>query len=511
MLTNTLRLVMRASACRFALVVGTALIGLPCLAHADDQTKGAQIDDQTKSLQLKIDTLQHQLDSMKDKIDSVKAAPTEDSAKILKRYMAGETNLTMMGVTLYGTIDMGLSYQNHGAPLNDFLYLGSNEMLQKNSTRTVWGMTPSGLSQSKVGLKFYEPVIENQLNLVGKLETGFNPQSGQLSDAVKSVQMNNGQSLYNQTANADGSRAGQFFNSEAYVGVNSPTYGELVAGRVNDIFNDNVGMYDPMGGSYAFSPIGYSGFMAGAGNTENTRLNDALKYNVKVGPVRMTALAQVNTYQNQSLGAYQFDVGTNAGGLSLDAAFSKINDSIHVGSTTVGCPTNTLGVSDCSYLNANVSDNTAEQLLAKYATGPVTGYLGYEHVNYANPSNAVPTGSSTIGGYLLHTNNAAFTNNQILNVFWTGAKYMISPKWSVTGAGYVELQNDWSAHHCGSSSSCANGAGTAYWTSIMTDYNLTRRFDVYGGIMYNHYLGGLSNGYAYNSAYSPMVGGRFNF
>ncbi len=55
-------------------------------------------------------------------------------------------------------------------------------------------------------------------------------------------------------------------------------YGTLTAGRVNTLSLDAINSYDPMGGAYAFSPLGFSGSFAGFGDTEAARANTALKY-----------------------------------------------------------------------------------------------------------------------------------------------------------------------------------------------------------------------------------------
>ena len=48
------------------------------------------------------------------------------------------------------------------------------------------GFTPSNLSQSRVGLSGKEPLVDDW-SAVFRLETFFNPQSGELSDGLKSV------------------------------------------------------------------------------------------------------------------------------------------------------------------------------------------------------------------------------------------------------------------------------------------------------------------------------------
>ena len=64
------------------------------------------------------------------------------------------------------------------------------------------------------------------------------------------------------------------------IGVSNPTYGTLTVGRVTSLTLDGVISYDPMGGSYAFSALGYSGSYAGFGDTETNRANTGVKYRV---------------------------------------------------------------------------------------------------------------------------------------------------------------------------------------------------------------------------------------
>ncbi len=478
------------------LLSAAALISLASAAHADDKTL---------QLEQKVDSLQHQIDEMNASGSKANVDKSADSAEILKKYLNGDTNLTWNGITVYGTIDMGVSYQNHGAPLNDYFYPGVNELVQKNSTRSVFGITPSGLSQSKIGIKVEEP-LTNDLSVVAKLETGFNPQSGDLSDAVKSMQQNNGVALGNQTANADGSRAGQFFNGEAYFGVDSSTYGRFTAGRLDSLLLDNILTYDPMGGSYAFSLIGWAGAANGGGDTQDARLDNAARYFVNVGPVHFIALAALDGYGNNTFGAEQFDIGTTWGGFSVDASYSHVKDAIHLASNPAGTLANN------TYMAANVSDNTAAALMAKYAFAKATVYGGYEHITYQDPTHSLFNGASDIGGYLLQVNNRAYAaGSEILQIAWTGAKYAFTPQFSLTGAYYYQWQNDFTGKGLGSCETNGACGGDENVLSLMADYAITKRFDVYGGVMYSHVMGGMEAGFAYNNAVSPMVGARFNF
>ncbi len=86
-----------------------------------------------------------------------------------------DTTLTWHGITLYGIVDIGLQYETHGAPFNDFHPAGSANIVQKNSRQSVTGLTPSNLSQSRIGLQGLEP-LAGDWSGVFKIET-FSTQS----------------------------------------------------------------------------------------------------------------------------------------------------------------------------------------------------------------------------------------------------------------------------------------------------------------------------------------------
>jgi predicted porin len=96
--------------------------------------------------------------------------------------------------------------------------------------------------------------------LIGKAETNFNPLSMQLADACAALVENNGKgNPATQVSAANGSRCGQPFAGQYYAGLSNASYGTLTGGRQSSLQNDTIGAYDPMGGSYAFSLIGFSG------------------------------------------------------------------------------------------------------------------------------------------------------------------------------------------------------------------------------------------------------------
>src|ERR1700733_551819 len=284
---------------------------------------------------------------------------------------APDDSLTWHGITLYGIVDVSLQNQSHCAPINDYFVAGSADIVQKNSNHSITGVTPSNLSQSRIGLQGAEPIVGDWMG-VFKLETFFNPQSGDISDALKSRAQNNGRSLANQTTNLDSSVAGQAFQ-QSFAGFSSKTYGTITFGRHNTTLTDGIAKYDPNYAAQAFSLIGLSGTTAGGGDTEDRRLDDSLKYTANYGLVHAGALYKFNQSTGAAGSAFQLSLGADYAGLSVDAYYSKIRDAVaasSLSSAQVGDLPG-LGYSPSNTLAATVSDNTAWAIMSLYDMGTV--------------------------------------------------------------------------------------------------------------------------------------------
>ena len=131
--------------------------------------------------------------------------------------------------------------------------------------------------------------------------TGINPQSGLLANAPATDTVNNGLPRASYSMAIDGARAGQPFNDEYYGGISSEKFGTLTFGRQRSLGTDAMLRYDPAGGAYAFSYIGYNGTMAGGGDTDDSRWDDAMKYRLTIGPVHFGAMYK---FANGSGGCY---------------------------------------------------------------------------------------------------------------------------------------------------------------------------------------------------------------
>ena len=449
--------------------------------------------------------------------------------------------LTWAGVTVYGTIDVGYAYQTHGAPLDGAFYPGLEYNLNgsKNAGRAISTFAENGLEQSKIGVKIVED-IGSGWKAIGKLETAFNPVSGELADACASMVANNGRLYADQSANSDGSRCGQAFNGPAYGGVSSATYGTLTAGRQQSLQLDSAANYEPMGFAPAFALLGYSGGTSGGiGSTETARWDNSFKYVFQYGPAHAAAM-----YTNGGEGTAMFNggYGLNAGGtwqgFSVDVNYTKEWGTVV--SSLIPNPAYTTGIScvpgSCpDGLLGTISDNEAWSVMGKYSfdlagglkdeepSGKVAFFAGYVHIDMGNPRDPnIPAGSETIGGYrLVGVTTNAYTTDKILQTAWTGARYELPSGWSFTGAYYNYTQNEYinsKGKNCATAARAlvgnptpANCAGWLNQGSFVAGYAFNKYVDVYAGISTMANGGGLNSAYLNDTMTTVVSGLRLKF
>ncbi len=438
---------------------------------------------------------------------------------------AVDQGLTWHGITLYGIVDIGFQYETHGAPFSDYHPAGSSNIVQKYSRESVEGFTPSNLSQSRIGLQGVEPLGVGDLKGVFRVETYFNPQSGDISDAQKSQVLNNGKPANEQSTNLNSSVAGEAFET-AYAGVASKTYGSLTYGRQLTLLADGIAKYDPNYGSQAFSLIGMSGTYAGAGDTEDKRVDNSIKYALSVADIaRVGVFYKFNNASSAANTLFQVNAGADYAGASIDLYFDKTRDGISnsplsaaqfaelTAAPVAGVPA--LGYSTTNSLAATVSDNTAVSLMGSYTFGPVKFLAGYEYIQYDNPKDTLAAGFVDIGGYIeAFVNNAAFPHPKILNNYWAGVRYTALPGLDVTAAYYGYHQNSYGAGATAGCSTSVAGTCSGYFEafSLDADYAFTKRFDAYAGAMYSAVYNGVANGYtSQRNNLNPTIGVRFKF
>jgi predicted porin len=486
-----------------------------------------------------------------------KAAPATDTGcTSFEDFRDTDCSLTWHGITLYGAYDIGAGWVSHGTPPNGVNYEGES-LVNRNGNQSRFLIAPNNLSQTGLGIKGKEEVLPGWF-AVFNASTGINPQSGQLANIAASNTINNGLPRTAYSNPGDGSRAGQIFNDEIYAGMSSLVFGTLTFGRQRALGTDAMLLYDPAGGAYAFSFIGYNGTMAGGGDTEDTRLDDTIKYRVAYGPVHFGALykfadgsggcysasatwtAATCTPVAPHNSAYGLDFGGEFGSFSGDVVYQHVNQAISVvnpllgpssltqpyQSTTDSINTNPItGANVIDPANTEygiVTDNDAVMLAGKYTWDQFKFYGGYEYVRQNNPANPLGVGASAQGGYLL---SGVEDNNldapKTVQIMWTGVKYAFNSQLDMTLSYYHEIQSNFRlpstcSVDAGFRTSCA---GTLNEVSFYTDYYLTKRFDVYAGIAYSDVTGGLAIAvphapgvpYLHNNNVAPTIGARYTF
>ena len=466
-----------------------------------------------------------------------------------------DCTLTWHGITLYGAYDVGFGWVSHGLPNNGYNYEGES-LVNRNGYQHRFLVAPNNLSQTGLGIRGKEEFLPGW-SVVFNASTGINPQSGLLANASATQTINNGLPRSSYSYVVDGARAGQPFNDEFYGGISSAGFGTLTFGRQRALGTDAMLVYDPTGGAYAFSYIGYNGTMAGGGDTENSRWDEAAKYRLTYGPVHFGAMykfadgsggcysatpgwtAATCTPESAHNNAFGFDLGGTSGKFSGDLVFQHYNQAISVLNPLLGpqSPTqpyqstinsintnqitgdNLIGPTNTVY--AIVTDNNAIMAAAKYAWDPFKFFAGYEYIWQNNPKNPLGVGASGQGGYIISgVENNNLDSEKLVQIWWTGVKYTYRSKTDFTLAWYQQRQNTFRVPPtCVPGNFRSSCAGTLNEVSLYTDHHFTPRFDGFAGLAYSYVTGGLAIAiphgpgvpYFHNNNFAPTVGGRFIF
>jgi predicted porin len=464
--------------------------------------------------------------------------------------------LTWHGITLYGAYDIGVGWVSHGLPENGYNYEGAS-LVNRNGYQNRFLIAPNNLQQTGLGVRGKEE-FQPGWSVVFNASSGINPQSGLLANASATQTINNGLPRSSYSYTIDGARAGQPFNDEIYGGVSSEHFGTLTFGRQRALGTDTMLLYDPAGGGYAFSYIGYNGTMAGGGDTENSRWDSAVKYRLTYGPVHFGAMykfadgnggcysasatwtAANCTPESAHNNAFGFDAGAGHGKLSADVVFQLYNQAISVLNPLLGPQSvtqsyqsttnsiNTNPIIGANLINTNntvygiVTDNKAIMGAVKYTWDPFKFFGGYEYIWQNNPTDPLGVGASDQGGYIMsgvEDNN--LDSEKLVQIWWTGVKYAYDRKTDITFAWYGQAQNTFRVPStcsiaAGFRSSCS---GDLEEGSLYADHHFTKRFDGFAGLAYSFVTGGLAVAiphgpgvpYLHNSNFAPTVGGRFSF
>ncbi|MGF6935438.1 GBP family porin [Paraburkholderia sp. UCT70] len=344
-------------------------------------------------------------------------------------------------VTLYGLLDAGISYSNNtGGHSNVAL---SSGIMQSNR----WGL--KGAEDLGDGLK-----------AVFVLENGFALGNGKLG------------------------QGGREFGRNAYVGLSSNTLGTLTVGRQNEFMYDYV------------SHMSFENFNGAGGNVfahamdnDNMigtfRVNNAVKY--QSPNYYGLTIGGLYGFSNQAGGfannrAYSFGAMYNNGPITAALGYTQINNNLAgLGSVTNGSVTNTGGAVDSSA--ASTSADAALTAGRQRTFGGGLNYtFGPANVGFVvtdtrlNNATGFTTGATPLS--LANSANVHFTNYEL------NAHYSLTPALTL-GAAYTYTNGKFSN---------AQNSASPKWNqvSLLSDYNLSKRTDVYAVANWSHLSGGLT-------------------
>jgi len=521
-----------------------AVFAFAAMAHADElsdiQAQSKQLREQNQALTKRLSDLEKRQQKLEKQPAQAQAAahtanPADAMAADLPYKAAVKApppindDLCWHGVCLYGDIDVGLSYNQHGAPLSALAGAPLDYLISRNAGGSYFGAGANMLSTSFIGLRGKQEIADG-LYGVFNLQTLFNPISGMNANGPGSIAQNNGVPLALTNSYGDSSKAGQMFNNAAYAGVSSPVWGTVTYGRQSALSSDLIVNYDPISGSNAWSVITFQGANGGGGGTQNRIWDNSYEYRVNVGPVRLAAEAQLRNSGNSGTGnAFQGNIGVDYLGFSLDFVGGKTYDSVSVAVPLTAAQFSAVNASGINQglgaLPATISDNTVFQVAGRYTIGPVKLFAGYEYIRYENPDNPLAPGAFIEGGYTVaFPNNTNFTTAKTLQTFWVGARYAVTRDFDITGAYYHESQNSFvvgnGTNPFGNCTTAVSSgcSGQLDAVSFVADWRFARHMDLYAGVMWSQAKNGLINGFTRAtpgvnslSTYDPGVGVRYQF
>jgi predicted porin len=333
-------------------------------------------------------------------------------------FLFASTAFAQNSVTLYGLIDEGFGFTNNAAG------------------HQAWQLQSGWVAGSRWGLKGTEQ-LGGGLNAVFTLENGFDGNTGNLN------------------------QGGREFGRQAFVGLQSNSYGAVTLGRQYDSVVDYLAPLTSNGGTagLVFShPLDND-------NTDDTfRANNAVKFaSINYGGVRFGGMY---SFSNQAGGfsdnrEYSAGVSYSGAALSFAAAYLQANNP---GSSATGA----LATNDTNFVAARQQIWGAG---VNYTLDSATLGFVYTHTTLDSP-----TASAYIGAFGINPNSLKFDN------FEVNGKYQFTPD-VVVAAEYTFTR---------ASFNTSTATSTPKWhqVGIMADYTLSKRTDVYAQIAYQHVLNG---------------------
>jgi predicted porin len=326
---------------------------------------------------------------------------------------ATATATAQSSVTLYGIVDNGIVYETN---------------LPKGH---VFGAQSGGWAQSRFGLKGAEDLGGGTLAIF-QLESRLNTQNGTLAN-------------------------GSFFEGQATVGLHNDTWGQIKFGNMGSAeINQYSGDVDPQQTKkYAIGTLVRGRVFSQAANGTEY-LSPTIAGFTLQGQYDLT---NSSTWNAGNPGSAPGQLGTSSGlgsaqGRADGIKLSYANQSLFWQATYDE-------VRDPNGQFSNVYLTSRSILTGlTYAFGPVTAYLGYQHLSAPDASNAGYFGTAAPSAL-----PPAASLPTTINHEWVGAIWQTTPALAITGAVYHANAN--------------NGNGNATLYTLGANYSLSKRTLLY--------------------------------
>jgi hypothetical protein len=247
-----------------------------------------------------------------------------------------------------------------------------------------------------------------------------------------------------------------------------------------------------------FTPFGFSGtFGGGAGVSEDTRVDDNIKWTKKYGNLNVGFAYKVGGMagDNNLNTGEQVNVGYDDGGFGVQVLWEQHNDALKLGgqtATTPGIPALTVTGGGTTTSASNIGSqlkgtlyNTSDYLIAfkaKVGDGAAVK-AGYQVYTLSNPygiTAGASAGNINAYGYTVAA-SANATADQIVSIAFLGGSFDVTKKLNVAVGYYY---TDYASYGVPSAGTTTAG-GNQSAVSFLMDCILSKNTDSYLGAMYN--------------------------
>ena len=393
-------------------------------------------------------------------------------------------------VSLYGVLDLGVAQMTNAGNFSPTFVTGAvptgaNPLSSRIGT--VRGMMNGGESQSRWGIKGSED-LGNGNKAFFQLESAFSLGNGTLATSGLAGGGNQPGGINNGNMIADTALNGQLFNRMALIGLSSNDLGAVTFGRQYSLQLDIIGTaggtahtgtgggYDPVN-AQMFSPINFSGSSGGGGATDNSRVDNAVKYAKKFGNFNVNAMYGFGGMagNNAARSNTQLNAGYEAEKFGVQAVVQNAKDTTNI--STNPAP---------NTVNAQFLNLTSYMLAGRLEVAdPLTLKAGFERMQLTAPGD--PTGDlamTQIYQYNIGTATVFPNAQKNINVVWLGANYWITPAIKASVGYYDVMTPAWGSGTGG------NADATDRYTSAMLEYNLSKNTNLYAAFMLDRKGGG---------------------